>query len=533
MKKTIFLSIAAALVITQNACSDPDNSFTPAYRLTVSADTTISVSIDANRVFQTIDGFASSDAWSMDYVGKYWSSDQKEGIAKLLFSKDVKNGQPEGIGLSMWRVNLGGGTAEQGTASGIENEERRAECFLNSDGSYNWNKAAGQQYFMEKAKNYGVNRFVLFSNTPPVYYTRNGKGFSNSGSYSNLKADAYPKFADFLATSAAHFAEKGYNISMISPVNEPQYNWDGGQEGSGWQNAEVARLVKELDKSLTVKNLSATQILVGEAGDWRYLYETSGKAGAGRSRVIDDLFSTSSPNYIGNLPHVPSLICGHSYWLDRTWTELQTTRAKVATAAQAKGLKTYQTEWSMMSDKYEGLASYDNPSQMDLALVMAKVLHADLTVANVSSWSYWTSCDRERWGHKSRFFLIKLQPVGGDYAALTTGGTHTTTKNLWTLGNYSLFIRPGYNRVSVSVPLTDNSVLASAYLSPEKDRLVVVYTNLKKKSVKVENRLNGFSAGEPKQYVTSSGRDLKEVSSFETFVLPARSVTTMVYPLNK
>ena len=49
----------------------------------------------------------------------------------------------------MWRVNVGGGSSEQGDASGIPDKyERRVECFLNQDGSYNWSKQAGQQYFI-------------------------------------------------------------------------------------------------------------------------------------------------------------------------------------------------------------------------------------------------------------------------------------------------------------------------------------------------------------------------------------------------
>lgn len=36
-----------------------------------------------------------------------------------------------------------------------------------------------------------------------------------------------------------------------------------------------------------------------------------------------------------------------------------------------------------MSEKYEGISSYDAASYMDLALAMAQVIHTDLTVANV------------------------------------------------------------------------------------------------------------------------------------------------------
>ena len=84
------------------ACND-EYTFVPEYEVKLPTDTTINVTIDASTVYQTIDGFASSDAWDMEYVGKYWSTSNKEAIAKLLFSREVDDkGNSQGIGLSIW-----------------------------------------------------------------------------------------------------------------------------------------------------------------------------------------------------------------------------------------------------------------------------------------------------------------------------------------------------------------------------------------------------------------------------------------------
>ena len=138
------------------------------------------VSINPAEKFQTIKGFGASDCWSPSFVGKYWT-DSRAAISELLFSSEIVEGQPKGIGLSLWRVNLGAGSAEQGDASGIEDKSRRAESYMSSDGSYDWNKCEGQRYFMSRAKEFGVPDFILFSNSPLVQYTKNGKGLSNSG----------------------------------------------------------------------------------------------------------------------------------------------------------------------------------------------------------------------------------------------------------------------------------------------------------------------------------------------------------------
>lgn len=532
MKNIKMILSFLGLILIISSCSS-ECAFHSDYVPTRNADTMMIVNIDANTTYQNIDGFASSDAWNMDFIGKYWNQNSKDDIAKMLFSQKITNGQPEGIGLSMWRVNLGGGTTEQGDESGIEKEERRAECFLNNDGSYNWNKAVGQQYFMQKAKYYGVKSFVFFSNTPPIFYTKNGKGYSDSKANSNLKDDCYDKFADFLATTALHFREHGYPISYISPVNEPQYNWRSGQEGSGWQNSEVVKLVRNLDQRLTTKGLDSTNILVDEAGAWNDLYEVDSAAGNGRSDVINDFFDSSSLDYIGNLKHVPALICAHSYWIDTSWNQLQSTRENANVAAKAKNLKLYQTEWSMMSDNYDLFSNYTNASPMDLALTLSEVIHIDLTKANVSSWAFWTACDRERWSQKSRFFLIRLIPINGNYGSLTEGGTCESTKNLWVLGNYSLFIRPGYRRINVSLPVSGNQFFVSAYISPDKNKLVIVYTNTKTKSVKVDNQISiqGRTASNPVEYITTSESNLQLVSSYDTTIIPSRSVATIIYDL--
>jgi hypothetical protein len=62
---------------------------------------------------------------------------KRRAIADLLFSTALdSSGRPQGIGLSGWRFNIGAGSAEQGKGSGIDDEWRRAECFLQRDGTY-------------------------------------------------------------------------------------------------------------------------------------------------------------------------------------------------------------------------------------------------------------------------------------------------------------------------------------------------------------------------------------------------------------
>lgn len=68
---------------------------------------------------QTMDHFSASDAWSMHIIGK-WPQEKQDQVADWLFSTDNDaNGKPKGIGLSLWRFNVGAGSTEQGEASQI------------------------------------------------------------------------------------------------------------------------------------------------------------------------------------------------------------------------------------------------------------------------------------------------------------------------------------------------------------------------------------------------------------------------------
>ena len=528
----LLLSIASALLA---GCSDSDSPLTPNTPQQpdfVSVEK--AVSIDAGTTYQTMRGFGASDCWTADYVGQYWTR-QRDAISELLFSTDIADGRAKGIGLSQWRVNLGGGTAAQGDASGIDDKTRRAASFLTGTGQYDWNNCRGQQYFMQRAKDMGCPSFVLFSNTPPVQFTRNGKGFSASGACSNLKEDAYDDFADYLATVAQHYLHAGYPVTHLSPVNEPQYNWDSGQEGSGWQNSEVARLIRELDRALTDKQADVT-ILPGEAGDWEYLYKTKGDAT--RSNVIADFFTPSSADYIGNLKHTANLLCGHSYWTDGTWNGMRKVRQQVAAAAQAKDIELWQSEWSMLGDGYssEEFVGYDKATEIDIALYMSKVIHNDLTQAGVGSWSFWTSMDVPRWGHQNRFLLIALTPAGGENGDLAQEGSYRPTATLWVLGNYSRFIRPGYVRIRMDYN-ESRHFFASAWMSPDKKEIVAVYTNLTSdKGIRLSETHTGWQgkAASVRLYTTTARKQLAEssVSPDGPVVLEPMSVTTVVYQLN-
>ena len=165
---------------------------------------------------------------------------------------------------------------------------------------------------------------------------------------------------------------------------------------------------------------------------------------------------------------------------------------------------------------------------------LSKVIHNDLTIAGVSSWSYWTSMDIPRWGHKNRFLLISLEPSDGVYGDIEKEGTYKATPTLWVLGNYSLFIRPGYRRIMLNMN-ESSSFFGSAWISPKKDKIVAVYTNLSEKGVRL-NEIHKEWVSEISSittYTTTNNKNLQEVhvTADQQVIVPSESVTTVIYNL--
>lgn len=496
--------------------------------------------VNMNKTLQTIKDFGASDCWTADYVGKYFSDTEKAKAAQWLFSKETDdNGNPLGIGLSCWRVNIGAGSATQGDNSNIENETRRAECFLNEDGTYDWTRQSGQQWFMQQAKNYDVEHILLFSNSAPIYYTSNGLANAKIDTTCNLKSDYFDDFALFLTTVTKHFVDEGYPITYIDPLNEPQWKWNDGQEGSPWTNSDIAKLAKELDTSITEKGLNV-KTLLPEAASWEYLTGGSGDA----ANQIWNFFDTSSSNYIGNLTTLEKAVAGHSYWTFTDNSTLSTTRKDVAEQATKYDIEVMQTEWSMLDNAPSTSAgfpaSYDEATKMDIALYMAKIIYTDLAYANATSWSYWTAMDQEKYSQKNRFHLLRLNATGDtddeSYSDIKKGGTVNADKNLWVLGNYSRFVRPGYKRVEISGLDSLNALMGTAFLSPDSNELVVVVVNMAEWVKNLSLNINNKNTYGVITYLTDKDHDLAlytNMNGLSSISVPARSVMTIKIALSE
>jgi O-glycosyl hydrolase len=425
---------------------------------------------------QTIEHFGASDAWSMFALG-LWREEQRNQIADWLFSmKTDEQGQPLGIGLSLWRFNLGAGSAEQGDSSQI-NKGTRTECMLCKDGSYDYSKQMGQRNFLKLAKERGVPYILAFCNSAPVYFTKNGLATNTGrGGTINLRDDCYDDFAKYLVTAVKGIEQHdGVKIDYISPVNEHDgnWNWTGPkQEGSPATNREVAHLTKELSKQL-LKSKMDTKILIDESSDLRsvlFNHNTSWQ----RGKAWQTFFRKDSvKTYLGNLPNVLPVIAGHSYWTDTPTTFLRSMREQLRDSLKLTNTKYWMSELCIMSNDTEigGGKGYD--FSMPTALYVARIIHHDLVFGNACSWSWW----RAVCGGDYRDALIRVFSHDG----MATGWA-ADSKLLWAIGNYSRFIRPGAVRYDVTAEDTSTDptgVMCSAFKNKD-GRWAVVVINYSK-----------------------------------------------------
>ena len=437
------------------------------------------LTLHPERTGQTMIGFGASGAWWAQDVGG-WDDGSREQIIQLLFDED------EGIGLSIYRYNIGGGPDDK-----IPDDWRQAESFEVAPGVYDWTLDANAMWVLRAARAAGVNQFVAFANSPPARMTVSGRTNGDPDTLSNLAPEMYREFAQYLVDVVRHLQDvEGIPVRWLSPINEPQWDWKlaNVQEGSHYEPDEVAALTRVLI-DVVAKNELDVKISVFEAGEWW-------NSSVGYYEPL-----LSDPVIRANIDHLAI----HSYWS----TPQDKARLVQYLDENYPDLEIEMTEWVEMEQGYD--------RSMDSGLVLANTIHDDLTIGRVISWQYWIAVSRYNF-HDGLIYVLRH--------------THkvTETKRLWTMGNYSRYVRPGYQRLEVDNPVAE--LKATAFRSPDEGTLVMVVINNGEQALTMA--LAGLPAeyGQLRAYQTSADLNLELI--FEgalqgQFEFAPQSVTTLVY----
>jgi O-glycosyl hydrolase len=147
---------------------------------------------------------------------------------------------------------------------------------------------------------------------------------------------------------------------------------------------------------------------------------------------------------------------------------------------------------------------------------MATEIVNDLTTMHAKAWVYWQAIDSATgWG-------FMLNPLDG-----STNYSSTINQKYYVMGNFSKFIRPGYQIVGMS-----DSKSVAAYDGVNTVAIVTVATASVTETYSIANYGSGTWTVTP--YQTSSTENLAALAPFQvtgnqfSYPMPANSVTTFV-----
>ena len=275
----------------------------------------------------------------------------------------------------------------------------------------------------------------------------------------------------------------GVNIYAISVQNEPDSNHPdpGGYESCIWTAQKIHDFIPYLYAALSNNAASATKIIAAESENWKFDLATT---------AMND---TVTSNMVG-------ILAAHSY-------------GSLPSAVTTFGTPVPRALWETEHANLSG----DDGSIND-GVAWGGEIHNYLTVAQANAWHFW-------W----------LITGGNDSNEGLMGTNEVPTKRMYTVGNFSRFVRPGYYRIGAT---NSGSAQITAFKYPGSGNFAIVAINSSSGSVTQQFNLFNFSASNSvTPWITSSNLSLGVqapviASNSFTYVLPAVSVTTFVWQTN-
>jgi len=316
-----------------------------------------------------------------------------------------------------------------------------------------------------------------FKSTNDIYDTGKATGNGiNGGSFlgGNATNLAYAsQLANYVASMTNTY---GVNLYAISIQNEPDADVTT-YEACQWTNTLIHDFVTNLYNALVAKGVGSTKIMLPESQNWQDYQNLAGPAMADPN-VAAEVGIIADHNYDG--ANGPATLTKNSY-----------------------GKALWETEVSQLNGENSDIAN---------GIYYAQRIFLFMTVAQANAWHYW-------W----------LVPYGSNTGLMDTNAA--PTKRLFTVGNYSRFVRPGYYRIGVS----NNAFTSiSAYKDTNSGSFAIVAINSSFTTVTQIFNLANFTASLVTPWITSSTLSLSNqpavgvTNSAFTYTLPALSVVTFV-----
>ncbi len=445
--------------------------------------------IDITDVHQKVTGYGASGAWwtTADGTGPF-----VDKALEMLYTD-------KGIGLNTYRHNIGGSVKEDLSDGGNSQRGRKVPSPLTEDGKYDEDRDIGAYTVLMKLKEMGtVEDFTLFVNSPPATMTYSGLTYADvwADSYSNLRDDCYEAYARYVVDMVQLYNWCGVPIKYVSPINEPQWDWTGDQEGCHYTAEEAMTIIRLVAQELKDRiaedpTLEGIKLSVAECANWTdksYLnyvvYQIMG----------DDLLK----EMVGHL-------CAHSYSGSADDKE-----------RLARDLRNIGAGITLRQSEY-GPSFTEANLTMHGAMDVGRIMYEDMSILEVDNWAFWLAVSNGSYSDG----LLYYNPHSADLIA---------SKRFYVMGNYSKFTT-GAIRVGLDEYGMQKNVLSTAYVNAADDTLVYVVVNNSKQDETFS--FAGLPAGSVADvYETSLIRDLElrgTMTADAGYTLPGQSVTTFVF----
>jgi len=310
----------------------------------------------------------------------------------------------------------------------------------------------------------------------PITNALNGGSYLGSGN--NITNVNY---ASQLANYVASMKSQGINLYALSIQNEPDANVNT-YEACQWTGAQFHDFVTNLYAALAAQGLSSTRIIIAESENWTDPRNLAGPA-------------MSDPAVAADV----GIIANHNYVATNSVGDLDP-----PAAIPSYGKALWETEVALLSGSD---ASINN------GVYFAQRVHLFMTQAQANAYHYW-------W----------LEASGNEGLLDSSAGP---AKRLFTIGQFSRFVRPNFNRIDATS--SQPSALISAYKDSTSPAFAIVAINTNAATNIIETfTLNNFTAATVTPWITSATLSLAPQTPVNvtngtfTYTLPEMSVVTFV-----
>ena len=408
----------------------------------------------------------------------------------------------KGAGLSIVRNGIGDSADNWG-----DDKNGPEPSIEPKEGVWDRNVKDNQIWLMQEAEKYGCDIFYSVPWSAPAWMKDN-----NSCSTGHLRKDMYQKYAEYLAEYVTIYKEEfGIDIYAISPQNEPES--EPGYSSCKFTPEELCELVRDYIGPEFKKRGLKTKIIISEAANYDF-----------------DLMEPAA-NDLEAMKYI-DMFSAHGYWRDPP--------VKFDKAFEL-GKKVWQTEYCDI---------FGRDSSITDGIKWARLIHEHMVTAESSAFFHWYLAN-QYYHYDEPLIHINVDD-----------NTYVINKRLWTFGNFSRFIRPGFVRVDAETTESDDvkitarpdpevvlpprdtikemfrkadpAVYVSAYKNPKNGELVIVCVNDTDKNVDIQADISESGGKTFKAFRTSEDENLQalhELSAKEgklEIALRPKSVTTYI-----